>query len=113
MNTSTLVQKLWNYCNVLRDDGMSSGDYVEQLTYLLFLKMADERSRPPYSSPGGDNQPRPIPAQYAWPVMFGNGGDELFHAMGVRRRQRRRWSVPRCGSVTRTRAGAPWTRRPL
>lgn len=43
MNTSTLVQKLWNYCNVLRDDGMSYGDYVEQLTFLLFLKMADER----------------------------------------------------------------------
>ncbi len=48
MNTSTIVQKLWNYCNVLLDDGMSYGDYVEQLTYLLFLKMADERSRPPY-----------------------------------------------------------------
>ena len=30
MNTSTIVQKLWNYCNVLRDDGMSYGDYVEQ-----------------------------------------------------------------------------------
>jgi hypothetical protein len=30
MNSSTLVQKLWNYCNVLRDDGMSYGDYVEQ-----------------------------------------------------------------------------------
>jgi hypothetical protein len=42
MNTSTIVQKLWNYCNVLRDDGMSYGDYVEQLTNLLFLKMADE-----------------------------------------------------------------------
>jgi type I restriction enzyme M protein len=59
MNTSTLVQKLWNYCNVLRDDGMSYGDYVEQLTYLLFLKMADERSRPPYQ------QPSLIPSQYA------------------------------------------------
>lgn len=35
MNTTThsLVHKLWNYCNVLRDDGMSYGDYVEQLTY--------------------------------------------------------------------------------
>lgn len=55
MNSATLVQKLWNYCNVLRDDGMSYGDYVEQLTYLLFLKMADERSRPPY------HQPSPIP----------------------------------------------------
>jgi type I restriction-modification system DNA methylase subunit len=37
MNASTLVQKLWNYCNVLRDDGMSYGDYVEQLTYLLCI----------------------------------------------------------------------------
>ena len=43
MNTSSIVQKLWNYCNVLRDDGMSYGDYVEQLTYLLLLKMADEQ----------------------------------------------------------------------
>jgi type I restriction enzyme M protein len=46
MSTSSIVQKLWNYCNVLRDDGMSYGDYVEQLTYLLFLKMADERTKP-------------------------------------------------------------------
>ncbi|MDQ3090576.1 MAG: type I restriction-modification system subunit M N-terminal domain-containing protein, partial [Actinomycetota bacterium] len=38
-----LVQKLWNFCNLLRDDGLSYGDYVEQLTYLLFLKMAHER----------------------------------------------------------------------
>jgi type I restriction enzyme M protein len=38
LNTATIVQKLWNYCNVLRDDGMSYGDYVEQLSYLLFLK---------------------------------------------------------------------------
>ncbi len=49
--TSQIVQKPWNYCNVLRDDGMSYGDYpsaklrtgAEELTYLLFLKMADER----------------------------------------------------------------------
>ena len=40
-----IVQRLWNYCNLLRDDGMSYGDYVEQLTYLLFLKMAHERRR--------------------------------------------------------------------
>lgn len=56
MNTNTIVQKLWNDCNVLRDDGMSYGDYPsaslrvgsERLTYLLFLKMADERSQHPY-----------------------------------------------------------------
>jgi type I restriction enzyme M protein len=44
-SSATIVQRLWNYCNVLRDDGMSYGDYVEQLTYLLFLKMADEQVR--------------------------------------------------------------------
>src|SRR3970040_2096630 len=49
MNTNQIVLKLWNYCNVLRDDGMSYGDYVEQLTYLLFLKMADERTKAPYN----------------------------------------------------------------
>ncbi|HUW27635.1 MAG TPA: type I restriction-modification system subunit M N-terminal domain-containing protein [Sulfuriferula sp.] len=72
MNTSNIVQKLWNYCNVLRDDGMSYGDYVEQLTYLLFLKMADERSRPPY------NQTSPVPAGYDWPSLLKKDGDELF-----------------------------------
>jgi type I restriction enzyme M protein len=45
MSPSAIVQKLWNYCNVLRDNGMSYGDYVEQLTYLLFLKMADEGTK--------------------------------------------------------------------
>jgi type I restriction enzyme M protein len=40
--SSTIVQRLWNYCNVLRDDGMSYGDYVEQLNYSLFLKIEDE-----------------------------------------------------------------------
>ena len=58
MNSATIVQKLWNYCNVLRDDGMSYGDYVEQLTYLLFLKMADERSKPPFNLSG--ESPSPI-----------------------------------------------------
>lgn len=40
---STIVQRLWNYCNILRDDGVSYSDYVEQLTYLLFLKMVAEQ----------------------------------------------------------------------
>jgi type I restriction enzyme M protein len=72
MNSATIVQKLWNYCNVLRDDGMSYGDYVEQLTYLLFLKMADERSKPPY------NQPSIVPAGYDWPSLLQKDGDALF-----------------------------------
>jgi len=47
MTTATIVQRVWNYCHTLRDDGVSYGDYLEQLTYLLFLKMADEYSKPP------------------------------------------------------------------
>jgi type I restriction enzyme M protein len=42
-NSPQIVQRLWNFCDVLRDDGVSYGDYVEQLTYLLFLKMDQER----------------------------------------------------------------------
>jgi len=73
MNTTaqSIVQRLWNYCNLLRDDGMSYGDYVEQLTYLLFLKMAHERTLPPY------NQPSPIPTGYDWPSLLSRDGDEL------------------------------------
>ncbi len=72
MSPSAIVQKLWNYCNVLRDDGMSYGDYVEQLTYLLFLKMADERSKPPY------NQKSQIPSGFDWKSLVKEDGDELF-----------------------------------
>ena len=72
MNQAAIVQKLWNYCNVLRDDGMSYGDYVEQLTYLLFLKMADERTKAPY------NQKSPVPEKYSWPSLIKKDGDELF-----------------------------------
>ena len=43
-DASTIVQRLWNYCNILKDDGVSYSEYVEQLTYLLFLKMEDENS---------------------------------------------------------------------
>ena len=60
MTSSAIVQKLWNYCNVLRDDGMSYGDYVEQLTYLLFLKMADERTKAPY------NEASAVPFFFFW-----------------------------------------------
>jgi len=66
-----LVAKLWNYCNILRDDGLSYGDYVEQLTYLLFLKIADEQSRPPH------NKESKIPKAYAWPTLLSKDGDEL------------------------------------
>ncbi len=72
MSPADIVSKLWNYCNVLRDDGMSYGDYVEQLTYLLFLKMSDERTKPPH------NQESPIPKKYDWQSLLKKDGDELF-----------------------------------
>jgi type I restriction enzyme M protein len=71
MTAPALVQKLWNYCNILRDDGLSYGDYVEQLTYLLFLKMADEQSRAPF------NKPSPIPKGFDWPALVKVDGDDL------------------------------------
>ena len=68
MTTSTSVgQKLWNYCNVLRDAGLSYGDYLEQLTFLIFLKMMHERSQPPYTLLP-EYQPPPIPQGYDWPA---------------------------------------------
>jgi type I restriction enzyme M protein len=42
--SNRIAQKLWSYCNVLRDDGLSYQDYLEQLTFILFLKLADERA---------------------------------------------------------------------
>jgi type I restriction enzyme M protein len=69
--SSTIVQRLWNYCNVLRDDGVSYGDYVEQLTYLLFLKMADEQTKPPF------NKPSTIPAELDWKSLLSKDGDAL------------------------------------
>src|SRR6266704_1356622 len=70
-HTQYIVQKLWNYCNILRDDGMSYGDYVEQLTYLLFLKMAYERTQPPY------NEPSRISKDLGWETLRAKDGDEL------------------------------------
>ena len=69
--SATIVQKLWNFCNVLRDDGVSYGDYVEQLTYLLFLKLADEQTKPPLKKPST------IPAGLDWESLLNASGAEL------------------------------------
>jgi type I restriction enzyme M protein len=69
--SASLVQKVWNYCNVLRDDGVSYGDYVEQLTYLLFLKMADEQTKPPF------NKPSTIRQDLDWQSLLGKDGAAL------------------------------------
>lgn len=62
-NTDSIISKVWGFCTTLRDDGVGYGDYLEQLTYLIFLKMADEYSRPPYSRKVG------IPTDLAWPKL--------------------------------------------
>ncbi len=66
-----VVQKLWNYCSVLRDDGLSYGDYVEQLTFLLFLKMAHEQTQPPWS------RASIVPDRWTWPGLLKREGDDL------------------------------------
>jgi type I restriction enzyme M protein len=71
MTSNGIVQKLWNYCNLLRDDGLSYGDYVEQLTFLLFLKMADEQTKAPY------NKPAIIPKDLNWNSLKDLDGEEL------------------------------------
>ena len=68
---ATIVSKVWGMCNPLRDDGVSYGDYLEQLTYLIFLKMSDEYSRPPYNRDTG------IPQGFAWSDMNALKGAEL------------------------------------
>ncbi len=71
MNTATLIQKVWNFCHTLRDDGVGYGDYLEQLTYLLFLKMAHEYTEEPY------NLDTRIPKGFDWPSLRSKTGEPL------------------------------------
>ncbi len=73
MSTATqqIVSKAWNFAHVLRDDGLSYMAYVEQITFLLFLKMADEQARPPY------NRKPIVPEGYDWPSLLAKEGDAL------------------------------------
>lgn len=66
MSTQDIVQKLWNLCNVLRDDGITYHQYVTELTYILFLKMADET--------GADKD---IPEAYRWGSLTSRSGIDL------------------------------------
>ena len=71
MNSASIVSKVWSFCTTLRDDGVGYGDYLEQLTYLIFLKMADEYARPPYDRDIG------IPGGYDWTSLTSRHGAEL------------------------------------
>ncbi|HYN36122.1 MAG TPA: class I SAM-dependent DNA methyltransferase [Actinomycetota bacterium] len=71
MNTAPIVSKVWSFCTILKDDGVSYGDYLEQLTYLIFLKMADEYASPPYNRDVG------MSAEYNWQSLKSKKGAEL------------------------------------
>ncbi|MBI1287921.1 MAG: N-6 DNA methylase [Flavobacteriales bacterium] len=71
MTESSIISKVWNFANVLRDDGVGYGDYLEQITFLLFLKMADEFSKPPY------NRQTNVPKEYNWDSLIDKRGAEL------------------------------------
>lgn len=68
---SSIVSKVWSFCNTLRDDGVSYGDYLEQITYLIFLKMAHEYSLPPYNRDIG------VPEGYEWDSLMSKSGAAL------------------------------------
>ena len=70
-STASIISKVWSYCHTLRDDGVGYGDYLEQLTFLLFLKMADEYAKPPYNKATG------IPEKYNWESLTSKKGAEL------------------------------------
>lgn len=69
--TQQIVAKAWNFCHVLREEGLSYLSYTEQITFLLFLKMADELSKPPYS-----RKPL-VPKGYDWESLLKREGAEL------------------------------------
>jgi type I restriction enzyme M protein len=71
MTNDSIISKVWGFCTTLRDDGVGYGDYLEQLTYLIFLKMADEYSRPPHNRKAG------VPTEYSWPTLKDLKGAEL------------------------------------
>ena len=72
MSTSSINQKIWSMATHLMNEGVSNSDYLEQLTYLLFLKMADEYSRPPHNRNIG------IPEDCGWDLLKSKSGAELF-----------------------------------
>ncbi len=75
---SDIVQKLWGFCHTLRHDGIDYGDYIEQLTYLLFLKMADERGIDlSKQQQGTDEKGKAITFDCSWPTLYKQTGTDL------------------------------------
>jgi len=70
-HTQRIVNKAWSFAHLLRDDGLSYMEYTEQITFLLFLKMAHERTQPPWS------QPSMVPDGLDWPSLLAEDGADL------------------------------------
>jgi len=76
---SDIVQKLWGFCHTLRHDGIDYGDYIEQLTYLLFLKMADERSIDLSALKVRTEKGKEVEVDCSWPTLVGKSGTAVTH----------------------------------
>src|ERR1700676_346739 len=74
---SDVVQKLWGFCHTLRHDGIGYGEYIEQLTYLLFLKMADERGIDLSEINYQDDKGRKVEVDCSWPALASKSGISL------------------------------------
>jgi len=72
-----VVQKLWGFCHTLRHDGIDYGDYIEQITYLLFLKMSDERGIDLTAVPMRALNNRTVELDCSWPVLTSKSGTDL------------------------------------
>src|SRR5690349_14147546 len=74
---SDVVGKLWGFCHTLRHDGIDYGDYIEQLTYLLFLKMADERGIDLSRIKMPTEKNREVEVDCSWPMLESKAGTAL------------------------------------
>ena len=93
MTTQEIVSKLWNQCNVLRDDGITYHQYVTELTYLLFLKMSAETDNEKRFSEGvalaegdsltpeqeAENAEKRLVLSYSWEALRGKSGLEQYN----------------------------------
>src|SRR6266699_5851664 len=72
-----IVTKLWGFCHTLRHDGIDYGDYIEQLTYLLFLKMADERGIDLSHTKVKNGHGKVTEVDCSWPALEAKSGTDL------------------------------------
>ena len=102
MNEQALVAKVWNYAHVLRDEGVSYGDYLGQISFLLFLKIDEERS-------DALGEPSAIPADCRWDTLRSLSGAALdtHYKEVLATLARREDLVARCSSRPRARSAIP------